>query len=412
MSNPNNNMQNQIMMIMSQNTTNQNMMSMSPGTSQNMMSMSPGISQNMMSMFPGISQNMMIMSPGISQNMMSMSPGISQNMMSMIANYLTPFIIKPKITSLIRVLQCLSDCFEDIGPIKNLKNMINAVYQNKSNKNSITLNILDALSRSINPDNNFTDSVYNLRNKINMKTNLFCTNEEVAPNLIFFFIFIIINDEYISEDFPYYNNIFSDLKTIEKIPKNYLPLILGKIKQFEQNGSPCINNFFYLFLDVIKCPNCNKIFFVNDQTILASHFLPLPGGMDGNVSDLIKYNIKEESEIINQSNKCTCGKNEGNEKPEKAFLNTPKYLFIDFEGQMKKQRQLEEKIDLSEYKLTNRGPDQYLLYAFIIKSIDKYMAFVKKGSSWVSYSDETTINSDITISFDYAPHYAIYRGLA
>ena len=365
---PNNNMQNQNMMIMSQNTTNQNMMNMSPVTNQNMMSLS--------------------------------------------ANNLTPFIIKPKITSLIRVLQCLSGCFEDIGPITNLKNMINAIYQYKSDKDSITLDILDVLSRAINPDNNFTDSVYNLRNKINMKTNLFCTNEEVAPNLIFFYIFKIINDEYISEHFPYYNDIFSDLKTIEKIPKNYLPLILGKIKEFEQNGSPCYNHFYYLFLDVIKCPNCNKIFVANDKTILASHFLPLPGGMDGNVSDLIKYNIKEESEITNQNYKCTCGKNEGHEKPEKAFLNTPKYLFIDFEGQMKKQRKLEERLDLSEYKLTNRGPDQYSLYAFIIKNYDKYIAYVKKGSSWVSYSDETTINSDIIISFDYAPHYAIYRGMA
>ena len=86
-------------------------------------------------------------------------------------------------------------------------------------------------------------------------------------------------------------------------------------------------------------------------------------------------------------------------------------MFIDFEGQSKAQRKLDDKLDLTQYKLTNRGPNQYYLYAFIIKSNEKYIAYVKRGSSWDQYSDEITKNPNIIISIDYIPYYAIYKGM-
>jgi hypothetical protein len=155
------------MMAMSQNVTNQNMMAMSQNvTNQNMMAMSQNVTN---------------------QNMMAMTQINNQNMKSLSANNLTPYIIKPKITSLIRVLQCLYGCFEDIGPIQNLKNMIKAYYEYKNNKYSFSFEILDIISRSVNPDNNFIKLAENLRNKINALTNnLFSKDEEVSPNIIFF----------------------------------------------------------------------------------------------------------------------------------------------------------------------------------------------------------------------------------
>ena len=287
-------------------------------------------------------QNMMAMNQNFpNQNMMTMSQMNNQNMMSLSANSWNSFI-KPKNSSLIRVLQCLYVCFEDIGPIDNLKNMIKSLFQYK-NKPSITLNILDCLSSSFNPDNNFINLVVNLRNNINALTNLFPKNEEVSPNLIFFYIIKIINDEYINEQTPYFNGVFEGLKTIEKIPQYSLLLILGKINEFKQNTSLCYNNFYYLFLDIIKCPSCKSILAVNDKSLYASNFIGLQGGMAGSVSNLIQYYMKDECDYISPSYTCKCGKNEGLEKPEKALLNTPKYLFIDFEGETKKQRQLDEK---------------------------------------------------------------------
>ena len=81
--------------------------------------------------------------------MMNMNPITNQNMMSLSAHNLI-FNIKPKITSLIRVLQCLYGCFEDIGPIGSLQYMIKVCYEGKNNKYSFTLDILNILSQSIN----------------------------------------------------------------------------------------------------------------------------------------------------------------------------------------------------------------------------------------------------------------------
>ena len=361
--------------------------------------------QNMMAM------NQNIVSPNMMNMNMNMSPITNQNNMSLSANNLNSIIIKPKITSIIRVLQCLYGCFEDIGPIENLKSMIRTVYAYKNNKYSLSLDILDILSRSVNPDNNFINLVQNLKNKINSQINLFSENVEISPNLVLFYIFKSINDEYKNESIFYNSTIFEGLETIEKIPQSSYPPIKKKIEDFEISSSPIYNNFYYLFLDVIKCPNCNSIIAVNDNSVLGSNFLGLHGGIKGSVTNLIQYYIQEENEDTNQVYTCKCGKNEGHEKTEKAFLNTPNYLFIDFEGLSKVQRKLDEKLDLTEYKITDRGPNEYFLYAFIIKLNEKYIAYVKKGSSWVQYSDETTIMSCPNISFEYAPYFAIYKGM-
>ena len=222
---------------------------------------------------------MMNMSQPIMPNMtnmnMNMNQIIGQNMMSLSADNLTN-IIKPKITSLIRVLQCLYGCFEEIGPINKLYYFIkNNWYMIRNIKISLTLDILEILSKARNPDNNFIYSVYNLRNKINAQTNLFPTNEEVDPNLIFFYIFTIINKEYLNNKIPYINTIFSGLQTIEKIPQIFVPQIFTKIRQFEQKCSPCYNNFYYLLLEVIKYTIYNNILEINDNNILFYNYLPL-----------------------------------------------------------------------------------------------------------------------------------------
>ena len=355
-----------------------------------------------------LNQNVMNMSQNISPNMVN---AYSQNMMNLSVNNLA-FNIKPKITSLIRVLQCLYGCFEDIGPIDNLKNMIKTFNQIKNIQYSLTLDILDILSQSINPDNNFINSVYNLRNKLNEQTKLFSTNEEVSPNLIFFYIFKVINYEYKNNEIPYNNTIFTDLNAKEKIPQNSLPLIFQKIKDFEGKSSPCYNNFYYLLLNIIKCPKCNSILAVKDEKALFSNFLGLPGEIDDNISNLIKSSMMEKTENSNK-NYYTC-KNDfygGHGRTEKAFINTPNYLLIDFEGQTKIQKHLDEKLDLTEYKLINKGPNQYFLYAFIIKYNEQYIAYVKKGNSWISYSDEISKTEIPFVSFDCIPYYAIYKGI-
>jgi len=86
-------------------------------------------------------QNMMSLGQNTTQNIINTSPITNQNMISLSTNDLT-FNIKPKITSLIRVLQCLYGCFEDIGPINCLKYMIKNNYKSKNMQHSLALDII------------------------------------------------------------------------------------------------------------------------------------------------------------------------------------------------------------------------------------------------------------------------------
>ena len=108
---------------------------------------------------------------------------------------------------------------------------------------------------------------------------------------------------------------------------------------------------------------------------------------------------------------CKCLIYSGYGKYEKAFLNTPNYLLIDFEGYTKIGKHLDERIDLTKYKLTNRGPNNYYLYAFITKYNGQYLAYVKEGTLWILYSDEITNMPAPYVPFDCIPYYAIYKGI-
>ena len=406
---PNGYLQNQNISKMNQNIRpNMNNMNQNIGTNINNMNQNVGAYMNNMNQNVGAYMNNMNQNVGAYMN--NMNQNVASNMMSLISNNLA-FSIKPKITSLIRVLQCLYYCFEDIDPISSLQYIIREYYKYRNIQNSITLDILDTLSKANNPNDNFINSVYNLSKEINLGTNYFSSKEEIDPSLIFFYLFKIINDEYKKNDIPYNCTIFTNLKAIEKIPPISVPSIFEKIKDFEKFSTPCYNNFYYLFLDVIKCPICKNIIYVNENTLLASSFLPLPGGFADSVSNLIKYSIMEESENTFQDYICKCGIYKGHGKVEKAYLNTPNYLFIHFEGYSKIGKHLDEIIDLTEYKLTNRGPNKYSLFGYITKLNGEFIAYIKEGSSWVLYSDKINKSRFAFISFDCSPYYAIYKGM-
>ena len=166
-------------------------------------------------------------------------------------------------------------------------------------------------------------------------------------------------------------------------------------------------------MEVSKFLSCNIILAVNNNFILFSNFLLLPRGYNESVKNLIRYYIIEQNKYSFYYNECKLGNYKGYGWAKKVLLNTPNYLLIDFEGYNKTLKHLVEKLDLSEYKSNNRGPNIYLLYAFITKSNEQYIVYVKddEDDSCISYSNETTENKESSISFDYAPYYAIYKGI-
>ena len=58
--------------------------------------------------------------------------------------------------------------------------------------------------------------------------------------------------------------VFNDDLELENLPKNKFPHIYKTINEFkEKNHSPFANLFYYILLNLKKCPNCNSVLEAN-----------------------------------------------------------------------------------------------------------------------------------------------------
>ena len=96
-------------------------------------------------------------------------------------------------------------------------------------------------------------------------------------------------------------------------------------------------------------------------------------------------------------------------------MNTPRFLLINFNGSVKKSQKLEKEIeiDIGEFTLTNIGPKQYGLYAFICEDKSKnYVAYIKNENIWKKYSEDNKVEKyDINLLNKYCPNMVIYQGI-
>ena len=109
-----------------------------------------------------------------------------------------------------------------------------------------------------------------------------------------------------------------------------------------------------------------------------------------------------------------CSKNVIGNK-NNSFLNTPKYLIIEFIDLPKKKKQIEPQIDLTYYRLSNKGPRKYLLYALICRDNNgEFLAYIKINGCWGFYSG---YDKCLQVPFESIqinqidPYFAIYEGI-
>ena len=317
--------------------------------------------------------------------------------------------IKSDNTSLIRVIQCLSSVFND--SIDNLKFMLNDIYQYRNVIDSFTLKLLDMMVQSKNPNSDFVNSVQFLRNKLSSKIISFEGKKEILPKSVFEGLFKTINEEYRDHNIPCINSIFMGINEIKKLPKESFSQIYNKIEEFNKLKSPIYINFYFIFLEVSKCPNCNNILDANiKKNLEESYCISLPSNEKGNLSDLLKKYMSEITPNPNQQYKCNkCG-HDGLGKKEYNFLNTPKYLIFDFEGVEKEKKTLDKVLDLTQYYLSDKEVSKkYDLFAIIICSNDQYWAYVKQDDGWYFYTEETNKVKINNVNYNLKPYIVIYE---
>ena len=340
---------------------------------------------------------------------------IQKNMNQNINNNIT-FINMSKNTSLISVLQCINACFQEYKNlfIKSIKFFIEQLKNNSLFSLEI-LKILELINdKSSNNDSiKFNNDIQNFRNKASSSIELFKGSDEINLLNAFFYLCNYMNEEFRTTNNSFPNILFKDFKEIENLPKNDFPQIYETIELFIKNyRSPFVDVFYYILLDLTKCPNCNTALDANitDNKNIAC-FIPLPAIFIDNISNLIKNYLSEQDNSNNIYNCKNCNYS-GPGKNEKGFINSPNYLFIYFEGEEKEIKTLDEILDLTSYSIGKVGPKIYEIFSFISKgNDDKYKAYIKNDSCiWYSYDDKNSSIQDYVCLKNITPYVAIYKG--
>ena len=317
---------------------------------------------------------------------------------------------KQKNTSLISTLQCIYECFKDCE-INFSGDLPNDKFASEIDK---ILKLIGKISSNDNEKEEFKKSIINFRTEAaKYNYDFFKGEDEIEPINAFFGLCSYLKVQYENNQNVCPNEIYKGLTEFENLPKEKFPEIYDKINEFvESFHSPFVNNFYYILSNISKCPNCNKIIsakIIDGQSV--SCFIPLNGRLIDSVGNLVNSYISNQynsdDSVCNECNYSGPG------KKEKGFLNTPKYLLLDFGEGEKDIKVLDNEIDLTYNSITNFGSKKYKVFAFITKERnDKYKAYIKKDEkNWFSYSDENTINNEIVCSGNVIPYLAIYKGI-
>ena len=101
--------------------------------------------------------------------------------------------------------------------------------------------------------------------------------------------------EYALKEFKEHNNIcpnfiYQDfVEGMKEIPKANFPQVHKTIENFKNKyHSPFVNNFYYILLNLVNCPRCNKVMHaVIKDNFGVSSYIPLNGDIVDKVSSLL-----------------------------------------------------------------------------------------------------------------------------
>ena len=315
--------------------------------------------------------------------------------------------------SLIRLLSKLED-------MNFIKAQFHSIFNNHSDKDPFLKSYYNIFKELDSMDNHLLDKKdYDV--KINeFITETFLKNESQTsgprPIILFFMITSIINKEFSILSPEYKNTIFDNELENSKYPLDIIiPIqeyeaihdsVLEKIKNFKKNKrSSFIDFFYFLGLDIVKCPQCD--FILNVETYQCE-LLQIELINDKNtISELVEeyFALKYEEE------KYECKNCESIELITKQFycLNAPKYLILELEDK--------NKIIFSDEILIPLYKGESISYRFVggiyLKKVvnhSEFYAVIKEKEKIILYdNDKVTESSDMDLMNSENPSMVIYQ---
>ena len=308
-------------------------------------------------------------------------------------------------TSLIRVIQLFCRCIKE-----NIKSKIQGYITDSLSLD--LFNIMEITTQKIANQidkKRFNQSIINFRKKISSKSVILKEDKEISPKLILDELFRITKEDFKINNIIWKSNILNGIVESNALPRISFPHIYEKIELIKKEyKNPFFDYFYYISIELTNCPNCNITF---QPKAHCFYFIPLPAKIKGKISNLIinYFNIPKKVEV-------KCDKCSNNKMVKYRFFTTPKYLLIFLDGNEKKEKILDEYIDLSPFCYTNKGPKKYYLYGFIKHSSTsgEYKSIIKneKEKNWIFFSGIDDIaKTGFNYNLYYLPNLAVYKGL-
>ena len=201
-------------------------------------------------------------------------------------------------------------------------------------------------------------------------------------------------------------NNFLDFSSILPMNnQNIYNSISKKISDFKNKykGS-FVDNFYFLILNLSKCPQCGNLFGIHNYEISSFLQLAVPNKLN-NIKELIDDFFTPESASGNYNCK-KCGA-QGQKLTHKYCLNLPNYLFLELEDKNKIVFNDQFAVPLYNGKYYN-----YQFHACIFKrkinGIASFDAILKDGKAHFLYSDDRIDPYSSNIALD-CPSLALYK---
>ena len=257
--------------------------------------------------------------------------------------------------------------------------------------------------------NNYIGSIQDFQNNLSKINEIYKTDKRISTIDLLVEIFNIMNNDFKNNKINWENKIFNNFKESQIFPKAYFPNIYEEIDKFTQEyKNPFVDNYYFIYLYIVKCKKCKCISLALPKI---RNYIILPGEKIDKISNLINNYVYNASldKIIKCGTCSSIGKN------KREFFSSPKFLIIYFEGLKKNGKLLEETIDLTKYIVTDIGPRQYKLFAFISREhYDDYQLIIRNENDnfWYKYSE---VNKRENFNFFpnryYYPSLAVYKGI-
>ena len=323
---------------------------------------------------------------------------------------------------IISSMKCVLFILSKLDNMDFMKAQFHSIFTNSKNyQNSLMFSYYQILGTILKLHNNLIDKVSFDQIISHYIKKIFINNNSgisgTRPIILLYMMSSIFKDEIQNNfigiepnniyDQVIQNNFFDYIcilpMNIEKIYNS----IREKIISFKNNyKGPFVENFYFLLLDLSKCPVCGNFFGISNFVVTEFLQLDVPNS-ESNLQEIINDYFTPKIGFGNHYDCKNCGL-KGKKFRHLFCLNLPNYLFLELED--KNKINFNDRIFVPLYNGQKYCYQYYAsIYKIKINDVSNFCAVLKIGNIYYLYSNDTIQQVNQNYTFLDCPSLALYK---